>query len=259
MDYKEFFLKTIAPAIAILIIGLVVIKIVTIALKTGMKKSKHVDNMMLKFVTNAVKIVLLVILFIIVANKFGVDTTSIITMFAAAGAAVALALQGSLSNLASGILIIFTKPFSQGDYISSGAIEGKVDSIDLLFTTIITADNKIVNVPNSSLTSDSIINWTKSGARRLDINIGISYNSDLEKAKSTLISVANSTGYYLNDKELVCHVDSYADSSIVLILRGWVKAKDFWPATYAVNDAIKPALDNAGIEIPYPQMDIHQK
>ena len=259
MDYKTFLIETLAPALIILIIGFIVIKIIMATLKTTMQKSKHVDNMMLKFVNNAVRIVLIIVLLMIVANKLGIDTTSIITMFAAAGAAIALALQGSLSNLASGILIILTKPFSQGDYISGAGVEGTIDSIDLMSTSIITADNKIVNVPNSSLTSNSITNFTKGGTRRLDITIGISYNSDLEKAKEVLKNIAKNSGYFLEDKELSCNVTEYADSSIVLLLRGWVGAPAYWPALFAVNNAIKPAFDKAGIEIPYPQMDVHNK
>lgn len=259
MDYKAFLFEKIIPAVAILVGGFIVIKIIMAALKRGMQKSKHVDNMMLKFVTNAVRIVLTVVLLMITANKLGIDTTSIITMFAAAGAAIALALQGSLSNLASGILIILTKPFSHGDYISGAGAEGTIDSIDLMSTSIITADNKIVNVPNSALTSNSITNFTKSGTRRIDIKIGVSYNSDVEKAKEILKKLAKDSGYFMEDQELSCNILEYADSAIILVLRGWVGAPAYWPATFAINNSIKKAFDEAGIEIPYPQMDIHNK
>ena len=252
-------MKSIVPSAAILVIGLVVIKIAMVSLRAAMRKSKRIDDMMIKFVNNGVRIVLLIVLLMIVLNKLGVDTTSVITVFAAAGAAVALALQGSLSNLASGILIILTKPFSHGDYISGGGAEGTIDSIDLLYTSIITVDNKIVNVPNSTLTSNSITNYTKNGTRRLDITIGISYNSDIELAKDILKDIARNSGYYILDQELTCNISEYADSSIVLLLRGWVGASAYWPATFAVNNAIKPAFDKAGIEIPYPQMDMHAK
>ncbi len=259
MDYKEILFKTVIPAAAILLIGAVVIRIVMAILKTAMRKSKRIDNMMLKFISNAVRIVLVIVLFMIAANELGIDTTSIITMFAAAGAAIALALQGSLSNLASGILIILTKPFSHGDYISYPGAEGTIDSIDLLYTSIITADNKIVSVPNSALTSNSITNFSKAGTRRIDVQIGISYDSDVEKAKEILKNIAKESGYYDLDKELCCHVLEYADSAIILLLRGWVGSPAYWPATFAVNNAIKPAFDEAGIEIPYPQMDVHSK
>lgn len=259
MDYKAFLFNTLIPALIILVVGFIVIKIVMKALKTTMEKSKHVDGMMMKFVSNATRIVLTIVLLMIVANKLGINTTSIITMFAAAGAAIALALQGSLSNLASGILIILTKPFSQGDYISGAGAEGTIDSIDLMSTSIITADNKIVNIPNSALTSNSITNFTKGGTRRLDITIGVSYGSDLEKAKEILKKIAKDSGYFLEDKELSCNVSEYADHAIILLLRGWVGAPAYWPATFAVNNAIKPAFDEAGIEIPYPQMDVHNK
>lgn len=259
MDFEKILLESVVPAVVILLAGYIVIKIIMAGLKKTMQKSKHIDNMMLKFVTNAVRIVLIIVLLMIVANKLGIDTTSIITMFAAAGAAIALALQGSLSNLASGILIILTKPFSQGDYISGAGAEGTIDSIDLMSTSIITADNKIVNIPNSSLTTNSITNFTKSGSRRVDITIGVSYNSDIGKAKEILIQIAKDTGYFLEDKELTCNISEYADSAIVLLLRGWVGAPAYWPATFAVNNAIKPAFDKAGIEIPYPQMDVHNR
>ena len=253
---KDFGFGTVIPALLILIIGIIVIKVVMKGISKGLERTKSIDASLYTFVMNASRIVLWVVLIMIVANKFGIDTTSIITIFAAAGAAVALALQGSLSNLASGILIIFTKPFKHGDYIAGGGSEGTVESIDLLYTTIITADNKMVNIPNSALTNSTIVNWTKSGSRRIDIKIGVAYDSDLEKAKNVLIEIAKNCGYYLPNRELVCHIVEYADCAIILQLRGWVEPAGYWPAYFAVHDNIKSAFDAAGIEIPFPQLDV---
>lgn len=252
-------LDNIVPALIILIVGVIVLKIVMAILKRAMDKSKSIDAMLYKFISSVVKIVIWVCIIMAIASKLGIDTKSILALFAAAGAAVALALQGSLSNLASGVLIIFTKPFAHGDFISGGGSEGTVDSIDLLYTTIITNDNKIVNIPNSQLTSSTITNWTKSGTRRLDITIGVSYDSNIELAKDILKDIARNSGYYMLDSEISCNIVEYADSAIILQLRGWVGTAAFWPATYAVNNAIKPAFDRAGIEIPYPQVDVHNR
>ena len=255
----DILLDNIVPALIILVAGVIVLKIVMLILKKALNKSKAVDAMLYKFINNAVRIIAWVCIAMAIVSKLGIDTKSIVALFAAAGAAVALALQGSLSNLASGILIIFTKPFIHGDFITGGGCEGTVDSIDLLYTTIITNDNKIVNIPNSALTSSTITNWTKSGTRRLDIKIGISYDSNIDLAKDILKDIARNSGYYMLDNEISCNIVEYADSAIILQLRGWVGTAAYWPATYAVNNAIKPAFDRAGIEIPYPQLDIHKK
>ena len=258
-DIHMLLQSNIIIAVVILIVGFILIKLITKSLKAALKKTKAIDGMLNKFIVNAVRIALWASLIMAVITKLGIDASSILAVFAAAGAAIALALQGSLSNLASGILIIFNKPFIRGDFISGGGSEGVVDSIDLLYTTIVTNDNKIVSIPNSALTSSSITNWTKSGSRRLDITIGVSYDSNIELAKDILKDIARNSGYYLLDKELSCNVIEYADSSVILQLRGWVGTPAFWPATYAVNNAIKPAFDRAGIEIPYPQIDVHKK
>ncbi len=247
------------PALIVLVGGFIVLKIIMALLKKGLSKTTKIDAMLNKFIINAVRIALWVILCVQVMHQLGIDSTSVITIFAAAGAAVALALQGSLSNLASGIIIIFTQPFTHGDYIQGGGLEGKVESIDLLYTTIHTADNKVVSIPNSSLTSGNIVNFYKGGERRIDVTIGVAYDSDLEKAKSLLIGIAKSTGYYLEEKDIKCDIAEYGDSSITLRLRGWVKSQNYWAALDAVNNAIKPEFDANEIEIPFPQMDVHKK
>lgn len=262
-DFAQFKLdvlkEQLLPAAIVFIAGLIIINILMLFIRKILHRSKYIDGMLNKFILSALRVGLWAFLILEVLKKLGVDAGSLITVFAAAGAAIALGLQGSLSNMASGILLIFNKPFGRGDYISAAGVEGIVDSIDLLSSTLITADNKTVTVPNSALMAGAITNFTKAGTRRLDINIGISYESDIEKAKSILLSLADKSGCYIADQEISCSIVEYASSSINLRLRGWVKSEDYWTAMGFVNNGIKPAFDEGGIIIPYPQLDIHRK
>lgn len=254
-----FLKEKLLPAAIIFVVGVIILNLVMAALKRILSGNKYIDGMLNKFILSAIRVGLWALLLLEVIKKLGVDATSLITVFAAAGAAIALGLQGSLSNLASGILVIFNKPFRRGDYISAAGIEGTVDAIDLLSSTIITADNKIVTMPNSILTSGAITNFTKAGTRRLDIVIGVSYSADIERAKDILIELAKKSGYYLEDNELSCGIAEYANSAVMLRLRGWVDSPAYIAAMAAVNNGIKPAFDDAGIEIPYTQIDIHTR
>ena len=153
--------------------------------------------------------------------------------------------------------MLVTRPFTKGDYISCSGYEGSVEGIDLLYTTIITADNKTVVIPNGVLSNNSIVNFTKAGTRRIDMEVGISYEADFQKAKDALFKLADSNPMVLNDHDKTCAVTEYADSAVILTFRVWVNSADYWTVKFDLQNRMKDALQEAGIEIPFPQMDVH--
>ena len=170
---------------------------------------------------------------------------------------VGLALQGSLSNLAGGILILLMKPFVIGDYIIQGSDEGTVTEIGLVYTKLLTSDNRVVMIPNGQLSDDSLTNVTSSTTRRLDITVGISYNADLKDAKAILDRLGREDPARLPDQEMNVFVSELGDSAVILGLRFWVNNGDYWQANWRLNEQIKLEFDAAGIEIPYNQLDVH--
>lgn len=247
------------PALGVLLIGAILISGLQKVLKKVLEKT-GIDAMLHKFIINAAKIAAWAVLLISVLKMIGIDTTSVITVFAACGAALALALQGCLSNLASGILLMFSTPFHKGDYISCAGMEGCVDSINLLYATLLTVDNRCVTVPNATFTSNPITNASKMEKRRVDISLGVSYDCDVEKAKQAMLDLAESSGLILDTPAApVCNVTEYGDSAIMLQYRGWVNSGDYWTVYFLMQNGLKDALDKVGVEIPYPQVDVHTK
>ena len=254
-----FLTSKLLPAVIILVAGWIIIKLIIGIEKKVLEKSKHIDAALFKFITNATKIVLWIIVILELLKKLGVDSTSLITVFAASGAAIALSLQGSLSNLAGGILIMITRPFIRGDYVACAGIEGVIDSTDLLYTTLITADGKTVSLPNSSLTTNTIVNYSRLGKRRVETKVSVAYGSDLELAKKKLVEYAKKSGFFLDDEAYTCDVAGYGDSGIEIMFRGWCKQENYWGAYFAMNNATKAIFADAGVEIPFPQIDVHTK
>jgi len=248
----------IISSIAIIVIGLVCQKIVQKWLVKGLQKTK-LDSMLHKFLIQIVEIAIWIFVAVSVLAKLGIDSSSIVTVIAACGAAVALALQGSLSNLASGIIIMMSSIFKSGDYIIAAGVEGTVKSIDLLFTTIATDDKRTITIPNASLTGNTVTNVTASGVRRVAITIGVAYASDIDLARKTIADAVRESKYALKEYSIDCDVKEYASSSINIYARCWVKPEDYWRASYDVANRIKPALDKVGIEIAFPQIDVHMK
>lgn len=246
-----------AIGIAILVIGAILIKLVVKGLKKVLDKSNKLDPIVHRFILNIVRVLAWVGLILSVLQEIGINVTSFLAIFAAAGAAVALALKDSLGNFAGGILMLVTRPFTKGDYISCSGYEGSVEGIDLLYTTIITADNKTVVIPNGVLSNNSIVNFTKAGTRRIDMEVGISYEADFQKAKDALFKLADSNPMVLNDHDKTCAVTEYADSAVILTFRVWVNSADYWTVKFDLQNRMKDALQEAGIEIPFPQMDVH--
>lgn len=210
------------------------------------------------FLLSLIKGILYSVVFIMAASIVGFQVTSLVTILGTASLAIGLALQGSLANFAGGVLILLMKPFKVGDYIieNDKGCEGTVESIDIFYTKLKTYDNKLVVIPNGNITSNSLVNVTAAGTRKLDISVGVSYSSDLKLVKEVLTRVVKESGYYDEEREFDVFVDSFLDSSIKMGVRFWVESGDYWKAKWEVTENIKSAFDEAGIEIPFNQMEV---
>ena len=219
----------------------------------------NVDAGVAQFVDSMLKFGLYALLIFMIATNFGIESSSIAALIASAGVAVGLALQGSLSNFAGGILILLLKPFAVGDYIvvTQEGIEGTVKEIQIFYTKLATVDNQRVVVPNSILTSNSLTNVTARPERQLDLKVGIGYDSDLKKAKKLIEDMLYSDPSVIQDEEIKVFVDSLGDSAVVIGLRAWVKTEEYWATRWRLTEQIKLTFDVEGIEIPYNQLTVN--
>jgi small conductance mechanosensitive channel len=220
---------------------------------------RKVDRAVVSFLTSIVYAAILIAVTLIALSHLGIQTASFIAILGAAGLAIALALQGSLSNFASGVLIIVFRPFKAGDFVEVAGVSGVVERIDIFQTIFKTGDNKKIIVPNSQITGGAIVNYSAEPRRRVDLTIGISYDSDLRKAKQLLQDIVAADIRILKDPAPVIAVSALADSSVNLIVRSWVEAADYWQVYWDTLEQIKLTFDQEGIEIPYPQMSLHLK
>ncbi|MBU2224862.1 MAG: mechanosensitive ion channel [Gammaproteobacteria bacterium] len=220
---------------------------------------RKVDSAVVSFLTSIVYAAILIAVVLIALSHLGIQTASFIAILGAAGLAIALALQGSLSNFASGVLIIVFRPFKAGDFVEVAGISGVVERIDIFQTIFKTGDNKKIIVPNSQITGGAIVNYSAEPRRRVDLTIGISYDSDLRKAKQLLQDIVSADSRILKDPAPVIAVSALADSSVNLITRSWVEAADYWQVYWDTLEQVKLTFDQEGIEIPYPQMSLHLK
>jgi small conductance mechanosensitive channel len=243
-------------AIAIFIVGRWVSKGFRSVAQRLMDK-RNVDPTIAGFVGNLTYVALLVFFIIAALGQLGIQTTSFIAILGAAGLAIGLALQGSLSNFAAGFLMIIFKPFKVGDFVEAAGVAGTVEDIQLFTTTLKTPDNKTVIVPNSSVTGDNIVNWTVKGTRRVDMVFGIGYEDDIDKAKQIMIDVLSKDDRILKDPPMQIAVSELADSSVNFVVRPWATVSDYWGIYFDAMENIKKAFDEAGISIPYPQQDVH--
>lgn len=217
------------------------------------------DTGVTQFVDSMLKFGLYALLIFMIATNFGVESSSVAALIASAGVAVGLALQGSLSNFAGGILILLLKPFVVGDYIAvpQEGIEGTVKEIQIFYTKMATVDNQTVVVPNSILTSNSLTNVTARPERKLDLKVGISYDADMKQAKHIIEEILHRDLSVIQDEEIVVFVSDLADSAVMIGLRAWVKTEEYWAARWRILEQIKIEFDKAGIEIPYNQLTVH--
>ena len=237
-------------AVLIWFIGKKIIRVLDKLVKKILDRST-LDKGVVNFVVSVLKFVMYAILIMIVVDKLGFQTTSLLTLFGSAALAIGMSLQGSLSNFAGGILILIFKPFKVGDYIIVGTNEGTVKSIEILYTRLVTIDNKVVMLPNGSLSNSSIVNVGAENTRRIDIQIGIGYSSDIPKAKKLLEQVINSEKGILKDKDILVVVKSLDESCVTLETRAWVNTADYWNVRFNLLERYKNIFDENGIEIPF--------
>ena len=246
-------------ALICFLIGVQIIKLVRKFVRHGMDKAKA-DVGVKQFVDSFLKTALYVVLCFMIASSFGVDAASIVALLGSAGVAIGLAVQGSLSNLAGGVLILVLKPFKVGDYIvEGGGKEGEVAEIQIFYTKLVTPDNKLVILPNGNLANNSIVNVTAGNVRRVDVAVNVGYDADLKKAKEVLTKVLREDEKTLKDRDMRVFVDELADSSVRLNVRCWFANEDYWEGKWRITEECKYALDEAGIEIPYNQLDVHMR
>ncbi|WP_293757223.1 mechanosensitive ion channel domain-containing protein [uncultured Paraglaciecola sp.] len=246
----------IVMAIAIYIIGKFTVGILVNVFGKVMARSKY-DEMLIDFIKAIVNSILM--LFVIVASldKLGVNTSSMVAIFGAAGLAIGLSLQGSLQNFAAGVMLLVFRPFKSGDFIDAGGEMGTVMSISIFTTIMTTPDNKQIIVPNGKVYGGNITNFSANATRRVDMVVGISYDSDLKKAKEILNEMVAADERILKDPAPTVAVSELAESSVNFVVRPWVKSADFWAVKFDYTEAVKLRFDSEGIGIPFPQMDVH--
>ncbi len=251
------FLVQVIVAIIVLLIGSRIIKFLLKLIRKSLDRSK-VEAGVVTFLCSLVKYSLYFVLAMIILAQFGVTTSSVVAVLGSAGLTLGLALQGSLSNFAGGVLILLLKPFVVGDYIIDGVTgqEGTVSSITIFYTKLLTVDNRMILIPNGTLSNSSITNVTHMEKRRIDLLIGVSYEANLAKTKQVLLDVVKSEDKILPGEPVDVYVSELADSSVQMGVRAWVKTEDYWPIRWKMTEDIKNALDANGISIPYPQMDV---
>ncbi|NQD71573.1 mechanosensitive ion channel, partial [Sphingobacterium shayense] len=221
---------------------------------------RNIDPSIRSFVSTLIKFTLYILLILTVANTLGIQTTSFIAALSAFGLAIGLALQGSLSNFAGGVLILLFRPFNVNDYISSdNGAEGTVEAIDILYTTLVAADGIKVFSPNGSLANSVIKNYSRIISRRFQFVVGVSYEDNIKDAKDTIAALIEQDSRILGTPEPEIFVSELADSSVNLTIRGWINKGDYWVTHNSIQERIKVALDEKGISIPYPQTEMHIK
>jgi len=242
-------------ALVVWFVGAYAIKWLMKILNRILKKSDS-DITLVKFVNSFVKIALKILLLVTIVIILGVPSTSFIAILGAAGLAVGLALQGSLSNFAGGVLILIFRPFNIGDYIEAGGFGGTVQAIQILYTVLLTPDNKRIVIPNGNLSNNSVINYSTEEIRRVDLKFGVSYDSDITKVKEVINQICENHELVLKEPEPFIRVISHGDSSVDFVVRPWVEKEDYWTVFYDMQEMVKEEFDKNGIEIPYPHMDV---
>lgn len=250
------FAINIVAALAVFVIGRWIAKALTNTIKKILHKN-DVEDTLESFVGNIVYLALMACVVLAALTQLGVATTSIIAMLGAAGLAIGLALQGSLSNFAAGVLIILFKPYRVGDYVEAAGVGGSVKAVQIFNTVLTTPDNKEVVIPNSQVTGGVITNYSANATRRLDLTIGITYSDDIDKAKATLQDIIENCQSVLPEPATTIAIHTLADSSVNIVVRPWVKTSDYWTAHFELTETIKKRFDAEGIGFPFPQIEVH--
>ena len=245
-------------SIIILVVGIKCISWLSKWIRTSPKADK-LDNSLRSFLASFLKIVMYIILVITIAMILGVPATSFITILASCGVAIGLALQGSLSNFAGGLMILFFKPFKVGDYIEASGESGTVAEISVVYTELLTTDNKRITVPNGTLTNSVIKNYSSEKLRRVDLTFSVAYDSDDQKVKEIINNVIEAQPQALKDPAPFVHLSEHGNSALVYTVRIWCNSADYWTVYFDTIESVKTAFDKNNISIPYPQMDVHIK
>lgn len=244
-------------AVVILTIGWLIVRIVS-RFTAKLLKRAGFDAILADFSVSIIRIILMIVVLIAVLDRLGVDTTSLIALLGAAGIAIGLALKDSLSNFAAGLMLIVFRPIRAGNYVELGGTAGSVEKINLFTTTLVTPDNREVTVPNGVIYSNTIVNYSARDKRRAEIVVGVSYEDDLHQARKVILEVVNSDDRVLSEPKPMVAVIELGDSSVNLTVRAWTATQDYFMTRLDLTEAIKLALDDAGITIPYPQLTLHK-
>ncbi len=245
-------------AILVLAIGWRLIRFLIRRLSKG-RGFRKLDDGARSFLTSLLSISLRVLLFLTVAAMLGIPMTNMVAVLGSAGLALGLALQGSLSNFAGGLMLLLFKPFHIGDYIDTHTDSGTVEEITIFYTTLITPDNRKITIPNGTLSNATLVNYSAQTTRRVDLNFSVAYSSDLETVKAALMRVATAHELVLADPEPMARLHQQGDSALIFVLRAHCKSADYWTVYFDLQEAVKQEFDRLGIEIPFPQLDIHQR
>lgn len=243
-------------AAVILVVGIWIVGIVMKRFKKG-KLIAKVNPAARGFLCSALDVILKGVVIISACTYIGIPMASVVAVLGSAGVAIGLALQGGLSNIAGGVMLIITRPFEIGDYVAVGGEEGTVQAVGIYYTTIITVDNKKTVIPNGNVTSSAIVNYTTNGTRRIDFDFGVSYTEDIDHVRKVLLETAAANGLVMKEPAPEVFVTDHADSAVRFCLRVWVKGDDYWTVKFGVTEAVKKAFDRENISIPFPQLDVH--
>ena len=246
----------IAIALVIFYVGRLVVAAIT-RITAKFMRSRDMDEILVSFLISILRWVLLLFVVIAALSQLGINTTSLVALLGAAGLAIGLSLQSSLANFAAGVMMIIFRPFTKGDFVEAAGASGVVESISIFTTTMTTPDNKEVIIPNGSIMSNNVTNYSERPTRRVDMVFGISYDDDIRQAKQLLEEIVTADERVLQDPAPVVALGELGDSSVNFLVRPWVKAEDYWALMWETTESVKLKFDEAGISIPYPQMDVH--
>lgn len=258
LNYATEYGLKILGALLIFFIGKWVARKIIALMRRGMERA-HVDPTLISFASNAMYVILIIMIVIAAISNIGVQTTSFMAIFGAAGLAIGLALKDTLANVGAAVLIIFFRPFKVGDFIEASGVMGSVKAINLFSTTLTTTDNRSIIIPNGALIAGNIINYTGNHTRRIDMTFQIDYKDDLRLAKQVVMDVLISHEKVLKDPEPIVAIGALERDGVQLIVRPWVAVEDYWNTMFEVTESVKLEFDKHHITVPFPQMDLHLK
>ena len=254
-DLEGFALGRLLPAVIILVIGILAIRLILKVLTTALKKTK-LDNALLKLIRSLLRTTLTILLLLIAASAIGIDVTGVVALASVLTLAISLSVQNALSNVIGGFTLLYTKPFVAGDFVEIAGQSGTVTEVGLTYTKLTTADNKTVSLPNSAVVADQIVNYTTTGTRRVDITVQVSYDTPVEKALSALRQAAQ-VPTVLETPAPFCGLRSYNESTVEYVLQVWTASGDYWTTLFTINENIKTVFDRNDVQMSYPHLNVH--